>query len=187
MADCPKCADLFPGVEGIWLDDNVIVRGTRQSNNMVSATLPYAATAVAIDGPLLFGDAIAAVAIAGAVTYQYSPALIEKMNREIAGIQQRLAGPQGVQYSLRATQSGSYPCYTCPNGTTDLRAGEVWKYGETTNPSTRYSQNYLRMNRVQMVNEFYGNQMQIKLVEKLKIYGYFFNNGQLPAGNRIFR
>ena len=38
---------------------------------------------------------------------------VAKMEREIAGIRRRSGGSQGVQYSLRATSSGNYTCYTC--------------------------------------------------------------------------
>jgi hypothetical protein len=37
------------------------------------------------------------------------------------------------------------------------------------------------------VPEYGGNVMQIKLMEKVKIYGYFFANRSLPPGNKIFR
>lgn len=43
----------------------------------------------------------------------------------------------GVQYALRATVSGCYP--NVRGGTTYLNAGDVWKYGETTDPNSRYS------------------------------------------------
>lgn len=54
---------------------------------------------------------------------------IAKMEAEIAGIMRRAGGPQGVQYSLRATATGPYTCYTCGSGTMNLGVGDVWKYG----------------------------------------------------------
>ncbi len=112
---------------------------------------------------------------------------IAKMEAEIEGIMRRAGGPQGFQYSLQATNSGRYPCYTCGNGTMNLGVGSVWKYGETTNVSGRYSDNWLRSSGLRQVNEFFGNQVQIKVMEKTKIYGYFLQNGHLPPGNKIFR
>jgi hypothetical protein len=114
-------------------------------------------------------------------------ALVAKATYEIQKIQERDPGPQGTQYSLRATTSGVYPCYTCPSGTMNLNVGDVWKYGETTNPTGRYSQGQLSGWKVQQVDEFSGSQMQIKIAEKSKIYNYFISNGQLPPGNKIFR
>ena len=110
-----------------------------------------------------------------------------KMKAEIDRIAAKVPGPQGVQYSLRATRSGAFPCYTCIGGTVNLNIGDVWKYGESINPASRYSQGYLRAIGVQMFHEFPGNQVEIKIAEKTKIYGYFFSNGHLPLGNRIFR
>jgi hypothetical protein len=37
------------------------------------------------------------------------------------------------------------------------------------------------------LNQFQGNQMEIRIQEKVMIYGYFMQNGSLPAGNSIFR
>ena len=107
------------------------------------------------------------------------------MELEISRIQHRMGGPEGVQYSLRATESGCYP--NVRGGTMYLKEGDVWKYGETTNPSDRYSQSQLIKEGLAFVPEFYGNQTQIKVEEKLKIYGYFLTHGHLPPGNRIFR
>jgi len=109
------------------------------------------------------------------------------MEREIAGIKRRAGGPQGFQYSLRATSTGAYTCYTCGSGSMNLSLGGVWKYGETTQGTGRYSQSFLNTNRVQLFPEFFGNQVQIKVMEKTKIYGYFLQNGHLPPGNKIFR
>jgi RHS repeat-associated protein len=125
----------------------------------------------------------AAYAVAGGIAAYY----VAKMEAEIEGIMRRAGGPQGFQYSLRATTTGAYTCYTCGSGSMNLSLGDVWKYGETTQGTGRYSQNFLNTNRVQLFPEFYGNQVQIKVMEKNKIYGYFLQNGHLPPGNKIFR
>nr|WP_319492509.1 hypothetical protein [uncultured Desulfobacter sp.] len=65
-------------------------------------------------------------------------------------------------------------------GTTYLEAGDVWKYGETTNPENRYTQKWLTANRLDFKPEYAGTQVQIKVVEKVKIYGHVFEKGQLP-------
>ncbi len=112
---------------------------------------------------------------------------ISKMESEIETILRRAGGPQGFQYSLKATKPGNYPCYTCNAGSMNLNIGDVWKFGETTQGTGRYSQTYLKSNNVQMFPEFFGNQVQIKVMEKTKIYTYFIQNGHLPPGNKIFR
>ena len=189
----------LPGME-IALDE-IVIQGKKRSStsgysgdgqsggseNWATATLAFIGTDIAILEPT---DAAwpkwAGYAVAGgaAATYLYSGDYVAKMQREIDGISQRVAGPQGFQYALTATRSGDYP--NVRGGTTNLNAGEVWKYGETTSPN-RYSQNYLDSMGLTMQQQFFGNQMQIKIQEKFMIYGYFFTNGTLPPGNSIFR
>ncbi|MFH1947125.1 MAG: RHS repeat-associated core domain-containing protein [Candidatus Magasanikbacteria bacterium] len=113
-------------------------------------------------------------------------ALTKKMTDEISRIKEKVKGPMGIQYSLRATISGNYHNETT-GGSSYLKAGEVWKYGETTKPETRYAKNYLGQLRVVMVREFAGTQIECKVIEKTKIYSYFFAHGHLPPGNKIFR
>lgn len=99
-------------------------------------------------------------------------------------IAQKAAGPQGFQYELVAASSGLDP--NVRGGTTLLNKGDVWKYGETTG-NNRYSRDYLNSMGLIMNPQFYGNQMEIKIQEKIMIYGYFMKNGSLHAGKRIFR
>lgn len=60
------------------------------------------------------------------------------------------------------------------------------KFGQTTSGS-RYSDSYLEGAGLRRVNLFPGNQMEIKIQEKVMIYGYFIEHGALPPGNSIFR
>jgi hypothetical protein len=129
------------------------------------------------------GVGLAIIGVAAAITY--GPALVDKMNKEISGIMSRAAGPPGFQYALKATRSGAYP--NVNGGTTMLNVGDVWKYGETTQGFGRYPNSYLNSMGLQMVPQFFGNQMEIKIQEKIMIYGYFMENGSLPPGNSIFR
>lgn len=110
------------------------------------------------------------------------------MNSEIAGIEKRPDGPPGVQYSLRATRDGFYP--DIRNGMVFLKAGDVWKYGETTMnpPEMRYGRyDWYENKNLEMIKEFSGSQKQIKIAEKYKLYNYFLTYGHLPPGNSIFR
>ncbi len=182
---------------GFFKQDGVIkTNGDRAENALANQSVDYSGGimmgGLAISGGLVADDItgigvaddpLIPVVIAGATM----TALAAKMAYEISKIQERNPGPQGVQYSLRATASGSYICFTCSTGTMNLNAGDVYKYGETINPTGRYSQTYLNGLGVQQINEFSGNQVEIKVQEKVKIYGYFFANGHLPPGNKIFR
>jgi len=119
-----------------------------------------------------------------AAAYLYSGDYVAKMQREIDGILKRAAGPQGFQYALIATRAGYY--INVRGGTMYLNKGDVWKYGETTSEGL-YSRTYLESVGLEMLPSIIGNQVQIKVQEKIMIYGYFFTNGTLPPGNRIFR
>ncbi len=119
---------------------------------------------------------------------------VAKMEREIEGITRRAGGPQGYMYSLNANASGDYPVYTWgsanPTSTMQLLTGGVWKYGETSSSTDRYSDAYKAGIGPGGVTEnplFFGNQVQIKVAEKTAIYSYFRMNGHLPPGNKIFR
>ncbi len=122
-----------------------------------------------------------------AVTGSLASYYVSKMEAEISQILMKSGGPQGVQYSLKSINAGNYDCYNCSSGTMELEIGSVWKYGETTNPAGRYSQVMLSNMGLQQINEFVGNQVQIKVMEKKKIYDYFLQTGHLPPGNKIFR
>ena len=118
----------------------------------------------------------------------YTPpgqALADKMATEIEGITGRNLGSSGEVYSLRASREGEYP--SVRGGTVTLQAGDVYKFGETTQPGARYSVSDLRKQGLEYQTEFKGSQGMAKIVEKMRIYGYFFENGALPPGNRIFR
>ena len=117
---------------------------------------------------------------------------VAKMEREIEAIERRAGGPQGYMYSLTANASGEYPVLTWgnrANSTTTLTTGDVWKFGETSSSSDRYSMAEKARIGVGGVTEnplIYGNRVQIKVAEKTAIYGYFLQNGHLPPGNKIF-
>jgi len=111
------------------------------------AAVAVAVTTSVADGPLLIGDAIGIEAVIGAIASN-----LYKQQRE------------GVQYSLRANRSGLYPVYTwgssVPTSTQYLKAGDIWKIGETTQcdkttgKQKRYSFVYLKSMNVEFVQEY---------------------------------
>lgn len=128
--------------------------------------------------------AIPAVILGGTIAYGVDK-LYDKYQTEIDNITRKINGPTGVLYALVAKADGNY--VNVRGGTTYLKAGEVWKYGETTNPEGRYSETYLGGIGVKILPLFYGTQVEIKVQEKIMLYGYFWMNGTLPPGNKIFR
>ena len=156
----------------------------------VKANYPVAAAAAAAAATDIFtpdpSDGVPQKWVAEVIVGALASYYIMKMQREIEGIERRAGGPQGYQYSLRSTIASRYICFNCFSGSMNLAVGDVWKFGETTSRS-RYSDAYLTRGSLRMLPEFYGNQVQIKVVEKMKIYNYFLQNGHLPPGNKIFR
>jgi len=120
---------------------------------------------------------------------------LEKLIQEIKGIKDKTRnGNPCDQYVLRASFSGWYICYKCPSQKVYLEAGEIWKIGKTCEPNSRYPQGVLD-ERLEYLREFSGTAEQCLIVEKVKLYAYFFypeNQKRtipliLPAGNKIFR
>ncbi len=98
------------------------------------------------------------------------------------------------QYSLRAAESGFYPVmkrgFKGGQELTWLNKGEVWKFGTTKNPFSRYSQSYLDNigeHGVIYTTEFRGTLQQATFLERLKILNYRFQNNYLPPGNKIIK
>ncbi len=160
------------------------------------------AWALGISGGLLADDAtvigvvddilIPVVLVAGAGAYIYdNSALINKQLREINRILEKNLGGRGFTYELRATRNGQYPILargsSVPIGYTHLNVGEVWKYGETSKGFDRYPSAYLDGMGLTMNVIFTGTIPEIKVQEKIMIYGYVLVNGKLPPGNKIFR
>ncbi len=113
---------------------------------------------------------IPAVYGAAAAGFMYDNAqLIMKRDKEIEGIRNRIFKPnQGFTYALVATKDGYYT--DVRKGRTYLHTGDVWKYGETIHPHERYPRSYYEQNNLEMIKLFRGNQMEIKVKEKMYIY-----------------
>ncbi|WP_288280153.1 hypothetical protein [uncultured Prevotella sp.] len=113
--------------------------------------------------------------------------LIKKIDRDIEGIlsKSRKDDP-GFVYELRAKREGDYKNVRT-NQIVHLKEGEVWKIGETTKGSARYSQSSYEFIYFQMKPVFYGTKTEILVEEKTRLLNYYLHNGSLPPGNRIFR
>ena len=140
-----------------------------------------------ITGVGIIDDIAIPFIVVGAVAHDlYTNGIVSKMAREIDRIAEKAKGPQGFVYELVATRSGLYPNLNT-GVPTFLNAGDAWKYGQTINGFGRYSQGDLASKGLQMIDIFHGNQMEIRIQEKIMIYSYYFMNGSRPAGNPIFR
>ena len=83
--------------------------------------------------------------------------------------------------------NGFYQSYTYGGGWVYLRAGEVWKYGETIHGDTRYSNAWLEDHNLEKKTQAVGPQREMKKIEIIKIYKYYLRHRHLPPGNKIFR
>jgi len=95
------------------------------------------------------------------------------------------AGPQAVQYALVAERAGLYP--TVRGELVQLNAGDVWKYGISTEPAGRYPAQTLSVLGLRMDIQATGTLPQVYVAEKAQLIYYFISNGSLPPGNRIFK
>ncbi len=95
------------------------------------------------------------------------------------------------QYALRATESGFYPVmqrgFKNAQELQYLEQWEVWKFGTTKNPFTRYSQKYRDGigEGVKYFREFKGLKSEAVELQNMKIDNYVLQNGYRPPGNKI--
>ncbi len=116
------------------------------------------------------------------IVFPVSETRKKKKEKEIESIKTKTYKPPKdncanccMQYALRATQDGWYPCYseTCKGGRIWLKKGEVWKYGKTCLSETeRYGKFTLKEANLYFDPEFYGNEKDCLIKEKEKIYNY---------------
>jgi URI fold toxin 2 len=95
-------------------------------------------------------------------------------------------------YALKAVESGFYPVMTRGfKSATELiylEKGEVWKYGVTKNPLTRYAQKFLDNlgeHGVYYDKIFSGARAEALQIEQMGILNYLEKSGVLPAGNKV--
>ena len=91
----------------------------------------------------------------------------------------------GFTYQLEATKNGYYRNVR-NNEMVYLKAGDVWKYGETTQGEKRYSDNSYENTNFNMKPIFYGTKTEILIQEKIMLIRYFVEHQQLPPGNKRF-
>jgi hypothetical protein len=91
----------------------------------------------------------------------------EKLNKELEEIE------NAIQYSLRASIDGYFPCHTCPDSTRTiyLYKGQVWRYGSTRKEENeRYPGGNYGAPNIIFIPEFRGTIAECLRIEKIKIY-----------------
>jgi RHS repeat-associated protein len=175
----------FYGEDPVW-GTNLFTYGDNNPITNIDADGRFAVLAIPLIPEIVVGaQALYAslVGVAALTTVQ----IIAKRNTEVERLRRRESDKTGVQYSLRAANSGVYP--NVRGGNIYLNKNDVYKYGETTlSPNQRYTNSELSIGAgLDFKEEYRGNQIKAKIKEKTKIYKYYFKNGELPPGNKIFR
>ena len=113
---------------------------------------------------------------------------VAKMNKEIDRINNKPSQIPGYTYAIIITIPGIY--MDVRGNLVNMKYGDIWKFGESTqSPDKRYQgglDNYFPAGSI-LQPIYYGTQTEVKVMEKIHIYAYFFAYGKLPPGNRIFR
>lgn len=122
-------------------------------------------------------------AVLGAVTGEQ----LDKAWTQLNGLIEKATatGPIETQYALIAERSGLYP--TVRGGLVQMNAGDVWKYGTSADPTSRYAASALKSLGLIMNPQTAGTRYQVLVAEKMKLIEYAVTNWQLPPGNRIFK
>lgn len=114
--------------------------------------------------------------------------LIEKMNREIAGIRSKTRKESpSIVYELRAKVDGYYDDVRLGKDAVFLKKGDIWKIGQTSRVADRYPNNSYERKKFDQIEVFRGNKTEVLAEEKRRIYIYEIINGSLPPGNKIHR
>jgi uncharacterized protein RhaS with RHS repeats len=95
------------------------------------------------------------------------------------------------QYALKAAEDAFYPVmkwgFDEPQAGVWLNAGDVWKYGKTMNPATRYSQAFLKEWGLRYDPRFTGTDQEALDAEYDSLIKYLNTFGRLPPGNKMLR
>jgi len=77
--------------------------------------------------------------------------------------------------------------FSSPVGSIFLKAGEVWKYGKTINPTSRYTQRFLISTGLYFKAELMGSEQFVLSTERKWILRYLNRFGKLPPGNKAIK
>lgn len=95
------------------------------------------------------------------------------------------------QYALKAVDDGFYPVYKRgfaePQAGVWLKAGDVWKYGTTRHPKTRYPFSFYERWGLIYDRQFTGPLAEALASELDRILLYEAEFGIKPPGNKIRR
>lgn len=111
--------------------------------------------------------------------------LVGKEAKEIEGILSKTRKEnEGIVYELRTKESGYYKDVRL--GKVYLEKGDVWKIGQTIHKDSRYKEGSYEKENFDMFPMYKGSKTFLLIVEKVFLYNYYIQHGNLPPGNKKF-
>ena len=132
-------------------------------------------------------DDVLIPAIYGYAAYEFmTENMVKRQEQQIIRLSQKNRPGDGFLYQLKVKKDGFYKNVRT-NSLIYMKQGDVWKYGETTQGKKRYNSSSYEAAYFEMHPLFYGTKTEILIQEKIMLYWYYFQNGQLPPGNKRFQ
>ena len=132
-------------------------------------------------------DDVLIPAIYGYAAYEFmTENMVKRQEQQIIRLSQKNRPGDGFLYQLKVKKDGFYKNVRT-NSLIYMKQGDLWKYGETTQGKKRYNSSSYEAAYFEMHPLFYGTKTEILIQEKIMLYWYYFQNGQLPPGNKRFQ
>jgi hypothetical protein len=185
MACAPACtmviADILPGAAR---PTSMLSLGARPGSPQLSLGSPE------LDGHYLYpvgGPRVSSDVISIAIALDRKAERLQKAWVQLETLLGYAVGtgPNEYQYALMAKADGKYP--DVRYGWVQMKTGDVWKFGTSMDPDSRYSQAYLDGIGVSMVIQYTGTRIETLVREKMNLINYYISHGELPPGNKIFK
>ena len=121
------------------------------------------------------------------VAYEFiTENMAKRQEQQITRLSLKNRPGDGFLYQLVAKNDGFYTNVRT-NSSVYMKKGEVWKYGETIQGKERYGKESYEAMNFDMKPLFYGSKTDILIQEKIMLYWYYSEHGQLPPGNKRFQ
>lgn len=128
--------------------------------------------------------------IANGIAYmtEEMAAIKARVDAQIVNLAKKMRPRQGNVYELYAPHDGYYRNVRTGKEDFYMKAGDIWKYGESHDPENRYSPSSYEKTHLEM-NIYYPKRSRTEnlIQEKRLLLEYYIQHGHLPPGNRIFK
>lgn len=114
-------------------------------------------------------------------------AIKARVDAQIVNLAKKNRPRQGNVYELRAPYDGYYLNVRTGKRDFYMKAGEVWKYGESHDPLNRYKKGSYEDSLDMHIYKPRRSRTENLIKEKRLLLDYFLQHGHLPPGNKIFK